>query len=166
MRSVRKWVVLIASGVVGAWIGYWIGHAAGWSTNATWPWSIGGGKGAIAAAFFTSVVFITAASVLVVLLPGRRVRAVLEEGVPARATVVSLEKTGERSATPDGDYEQVRCDLDVRARDGARYRAQATQFLSVDYLRRLGEGSRVKVRYDASRRSSVAIVEPAQEQRR
>ena len=40
------WMVL--GGVVGGYFGYWIGHLAGWSTDADWPFKIGGGQGAIA----------------------------------------------------------------------------------------------------------------------
>jgi len=40
-------VVLVLGGVVGGYAGYWIGHLAGWSSNADWPWNIGGGTGAI-----------------------------------------------------------------------------------------------------------------------
>jgi hypothetical protein len=40
------WMVL--GGVVGGYFGYWIGHLAGWSTDADWPFKIGGGTGAIA----------------------------------------------------------------------------------------------------------------------
>jgi len=40
------WMVL--GGIVGGYFGYWIGHLAGWSTDADWPFQIGGGQGAIA----------------------------------------------------------------------------------------------------------------------
>lgn len=33
---------------MGGYFGYWIGHLAGWSTDAQWPFKIGGGDGAIA----------------------------------------------------------------------------------------------------------------------
>ena len=39
------WMVL--GGVVGGYFGYWIGHLAGWSSDAEWPFKIGGGTGAI-----------------------------------------------------------------------------------------------------------------------
>ena len=45
-RSV--WALLmVLGGIVGGWGGYWIGHLAGWSTDADWPQRIGGGTGAV-----------------------------------------------------------------------------------------------------------------------
>jgi hypothetical protein len=38
---------MVVGGFVGANVGYWIGHLAGWSKNAEWPFQIGGGDGAI-----------------------------------------------------------------------------------------------------------------------
>ena len=109
MRKLLIMAVYIVSGVIGAWIGYWVGHALGWSTNAAWPWSIGTGRGAILLAFGMSVLFIVAAAVLLTFSSGRRVRQALDFGLPARASVLSIEKTGDQSTTPDGTYDQVRC---------------------------------------------------------
>jgi hypothetical protein len=151
--------VYIVSGVVGAWAGYWIGHALGWSTNATWPWSFGGGTGAILLAFGMSVLFVVVAALLLAFLSGRNVRKALENGVPARASVLSIEKTGDKTTTPEGKYNQVRCELEVRPRDGERYRARITQFLTEGYLQGLEPGSMVHVRYDPAQRTHVAIIE-------
>ena len=61
------WMVL--GGIVGGYFGYWIGHLAGWSTDAEWPLKIGGGEGAIAVSIGLAVL-----GVLVVgLLTRRRV---------------------------------------------------------------------------------------------
>ena len=46
----RKWVRVVTAVIVGiicGWGGYWLGHLAGWSTDADWPTTIGGGTGAI-----------------------------------------------------------------------------------------------------------------------
>lgn len=46
----RGWLrvlMMVAVGIVGGWGGYWLGHLAGWSSEADWPVQIGGGMGAI-----------------------------------------------------------------------------------------------------------------------
>ena len=166
MRRPLNIAVVIVSGIVGAWIGYWLGDAAGWSENAEWPWTFGGGRGAILLAFGMSVLFVIVASAFIVLFQGRGVRQALEFGLPARAKVLSIKKTGEKSATDDGEYEQVHCELEVRPRDGKPYRTRITQFLTVGYLRSLRPGAMVPVRYDPARRASVAIIEPAAPRRK
>jgi hypothetical protein len=40
-------LVMVLGGLVGGRGDYWVGHLAGWSTNAVWPARIGGGTGAI-----------------------------------------------------------------------------------------------------------------------
>jgi hypothetical protein len=50
-------LVTVLAGVLAGYFGYWLGHLAGWSTDAEWPFTIGGGAGAIA----TSIVFAVAA---------------------------------------------------------------------------------------------------------
>ena len=47
MSRVIRVLLVVLGGLVGGWGGYWIGHLAGWSVNATWPGHIGGGTGAI-----------------------------------------------------------------------------------------------------------------------
>lgn len=161
MRRPLNIAVVIVGGLIGTWIGYWLGHAAGWSKNAEWPWSVGGGTGAMALAFGMAVLFIAAAAALVISIQGRGVRQALENGVPARATVVSIKPTGDRSTTADGMYRQVHCELEVRPRDEAPYDIRITQFLTEGYLQRLQPGAKVQVRYDPAQRTRVAIIEPA-----
>lgn len=46
----RGWLRVVTAVIVGVicgWGGYWLGHLAGWSTDAEWPATIGGGAGAI-----------------------------------------------------------------------------------------------------------------------
>lgn len=160
MRKALNLVVFMLSAVAGAWVGYWIGDALGWSKNAEFPWRFGGGTGAALLAFAMSVVFVGCAYVVLLYLPGRKVRQALENGVPARARVVSIETTGEQSATKDGTYDRVRCELEVRPRGEAPYRAQVLQFLTPGYVEGLGPDSVVQVRYDPSQRTRVAIIEP------
>ena len=47
MHKAIRIVVMVLGGIIGGWGGYWIGHLAGWSVDADWPWEIGGGTGAV-----------------------------------------------------------------------------------------------------------------------
>lgn len=58
MRRTLRVLFLVACGIVGAWAGYWIGHLAGWSQDADWPWTIGGGSGAILLSIGTAVLLV------------------------------------------------------------------------------------------------------------
>ena len=46
-RGAVRVIMMVVAGIIGGYFGYWIGHAAGWSSDADWPWHIGGGTGAI-----------------------------------------------------------------------------------------------------------------------
>jgi hypothetical protein len=48
MSKTTRVLLMVLGGLVGGYFGYWIGHLAGWSTDADWPSRIGGGQGAIA----------------------------------------------------------------------------------------------------------------------
>ena len=62
MRRVLRILFLVVCGCVGAWVGYWIGHLAGWSQKAEWPGKIGGGSGAILLSIGMSVLFVILAA--------------------------------------------------------------------------------------------------------
>ena len=47
MHKVVRVLLMVLGGLIGGWGGYWIGHLAGWSVDAEWPWQIGGGTGAV-----------------------------------------------------------------------------------------------------------------------
>jgi hypothetical protein len=46
-RKGLRVVTAVIVGIICGWGGYWLGHLAGWSTDADWPTTIGGGTGAI-----------------------------------------------------------------------------------------------------------------------
>jgi hypothetical protein len=161
MRRPLNIVLVVIAGVVGGYLGYRLGVSAGWGTVGDWPWALGRARGSILLAFGLSVVFAVVAAVLIVYLQGRKVRQALDFGLPARATLVSIKRTGDKATTRDGTYDQVHCELDVKTRDGVTYRATITQFLTEAYLRTLEPGKTVHVRYDPAQRKSVAIIEPA-----
>jgi hypothetical protein len=161
MRRALNIVFVVFCGIVGAWAGYWIGHAAGWSENADWPWTIGGGSGAILLSIGVSVLFVLLGAVLVSLTPQRGVRTVLASGMPAVATVLSAEHTGAQSWRPTGTRHQVSCELDVCPSGGTPYRARATQFVTEAVEETLQPGATVAIRYDPARPARVAIEEHA-----
>lgn len=47
MNQPLRVVITALAGLVAGWSGYWLGHWFGWSENADWPTSLGGGGGAI-----------------------------------------------------------------------------------------------------------------------
>jgi hypothetical protein len=46
-RSPVRVLLMVLGGLIAGYAGYWIGHLAGWSTDADWSLRIGGGTGAI-----------------------------------------------------------------------------------------------------------------------
>jgi hypothetical protein len=141
-------------------VGYWIGHAAGWSQNAEWPRKIGGGDWAILLSIGVSVLFVLIAGLVVFLLPQRAVRGVLAGGASAQATVVSVKETGGQAAGLKNTRRQVTCELDVCPAGGSSYRARVTQFVTREVQNALQPGATVAVRYDPAKPSRVAIEGP------
>lgn len=56
MNKTYRVLLMVLGGIMGGYFGYWIGHLAGWSTDAQWPFKIGGGDGAIAMSMGLAVV--------------------------------------------------------------------------------------------------------------
>ena len=84
----RAWMIVVALvviGVAGAWTGYWIGHAAGWTTDAEFPLTIGGGDRAIGLSIGASFLAVMAGAGWFVARPLLRVRRLLATGAPGRA---------------------------------------------------------------------------------
>jgi hypothetical protein len=46
---------MVVGGFIGAYAGYWIGYLFGWSSDAEWPFRVGGGTGAILLSISVSV---------------------------------------------------------------------------------------------------------------
>lgn len=67
MSKSARVVWMVVAGLLGGYLGYWLGYLAGWATDADWPFTIGGGAGAIA----LSTVLAVAGVLLVGLLTGR-----------------------------------------------------------------------------------------------
>lgn len=160
MRKVLIIVIIVICGICGGWLGYWAAHAAGWSTGAHWPGTVGGGTGAILTSIGTAVLFVVLAGAALFYLPQRGVRRVLESGVAAPATVVGVSESRAARWMRAGYRRQVRCDLEVCPADAEPYRARAVQFVGEATRSRLGPGARVAVRVAPDAPGHVAIDEP------
>ena len=55
MRSWVRVLWMVVGGFIGAYAGYWIGYLFGWSSDAEWPFRVGGGTGAILLSIAVSV---------------------------------------------------------------------------------------------------------------
>ena len=72
MGKVGSVLLMVLGGIVGGYAGYWIGHLAGWSTDADWPFKIGGGTGAIVMSIGLAVAGVLFTQMLVWLAARRR----------------------------------------------------------------------------------------------
>jgi hypothetical protein len=135
MRRASYGIVVIC-GIIGGWVGYWIGQPAvsvrywtspptvstsdfaWWSKNVDLPAALQHRLAGLAGEqlfplwrFLLSIgiaaLFVCVAALVVTLLPAWRAQKVLECGTPAEATVVRVEKTGEqRQARGRGGVER------------------------------------------------------------
>jgi hypothetical protein len=160
MIKVLNITTVVLCGIVGGWLGYWAGHALGWSENANWPETIGGGTGAILMSMGMAVLFVALAALVVFFVPQRGVRRVLKSGVTGQARVLRAVETGAVSWAREGGTHQVRCDLEVCPSDAPSYRVRTTQFVSEVVESILQPGAEVTIRYDPEHPSRVAIEEP------
>ena len=48
MSKTHRVLWMVLGGLVGGYLGCWIGHLAGWRTDVEWPFEIGGGHDAVA----------------------------------------------------------------------------------------------------------------------
>jgi hypothetical protein len=186
-------VVVAICGIIGGWLGYWIGQPtisvrywssqpsistasagfAWWSKNVHWPARLQSRLDYLAdeqlfplwrflLSIGMAVLFVCVAVLVVMWLRDWRIRGVLQNGTPAEATVVRVEKTDEqRQVGGRGGIErQLVVELDVRGERGTPYRARTTQFFTKSVQLALQPGAGVVVRYDPAKPARVAIVEP------
>jgi Protein of unknown function (DUF3592) len=185
------YIIVVICGIIGGWVGYWIGQPtasvrywigqpivstsdfAWWSKNVDLPAGLQHRLAGLAGEqlfplwrFLLSMgmaaLFVCVAALVVTLLPAWRAQKVLENGTPAEATVVRVEKTGERRQARgrEGVERQLACELEVCPEGGSVYRARTTQFFTESAQLALQPGAGVVVRYDPARPKRVAIVEP------
>ena len=160
MRARTTVVVLIAVGILGAWVGYWLGHLAGWSRDAEWPFLIGSGDGAILLSIGVSFLSVMAALALLVGWPLLRERRLLREGLPGRATVLKVWRTGVSTGGLGGRRNLLGFDVEVHPDGHAAYVAHTTHLVSPTEETAFRPGVEVIVRYDPSRPTRVAIESP------
>jgi hypothetical protein len=157
----KAWVIVvlaIAAGVVGAWLGYWAGHALGWTTNAVWPLQIGGGDRAILLSILASFASVMAVVGLLVARPLQRERRLLATGRQAHATVRKAWRTGLTTRDAAGKTrKQVGFELEMHPDGGAAYTVHTTDLLDAATLDAFAPGVEVNVRYDPAHPTRVAV---------
>jgi hypothetical protein len=94
MRKGFRVLLMVVGGIVGGWAGYWIGHAFGWSTNADFPWTVGGGTGAILMSMALAVVGVLTVGLWLMIPPIRTERRLRETGVQAPGTILESSTWG------------------------------------------------------------------------
>ena len=157
----KAWVIVvlaIAAGVVGAWVGYWFGHALGWTTNAVWPLQVGGGDRAILLSILASFASVMAVVGLLVGRPLQRERRLLATGRQAHATVLKAWRTGFTARDAEGKTrKQLGFELEMHPEGGAAYTVHTTDLLDAATLDAFRPGVEVNVRYDPAHPTRVAV---------
>ena len=85
-------------------------------------------------------------------------RRLLEEGLPAAATILAADPTG----STYNSQPEVRFRLRIEPQPGTAYEAETEMVINPIYAPRFQPGQRVQVRYDRRDRSRVTIEGPAE----
>lgn len=149
-------LVMVLGGFVGAYLGYWIGHLAGWSENAKWPFEIGGGDGAIGLSIGVSVLGVFLTGLALALPSVMSARRILTTGRPAEATVLEVWDLGLRTFGTGFGRRQFGYELRMHSERGER-RVRGIQWLTPEELTAMAPGAEVMVRCDRERPDRVAI---------
>jgi hypothetical protein len=154
-------IALVIIGIVGALVGYWVGHALGWTTDAEFPLRIGGGERAIGLSILVSFGSVMAGIGLLVARPLARIRKLAATGAAGHATIRRARRTGLFMNRGGGaPRHQVDFEVEMHLDDGREYVAHATGLLTEADESALGPGAEADVRYDRSHPSSVVVVGP------
>jgi hypothetical protein len=159
----RPWAIVVALvviGIVGAWAGYWLGHAFGWTAGAAFPFTIGAGARTIGLSIALSFLGVMAGLWWFVARPFIRMRRVLVSGMPGHATVRRLWRTGVQATSAGVVRRQLGFELDVHPPVGPNYTATALGMLTAAEEAVLTPGAEVTIRYDPVDPSAVAVVGP------
>ena len=148
---------LAVTGIVAAWGGYWLGHALGWSSNADWPWSIGGGGAAIALSAFTAALALLMAVGVMMIQPILRSRRLARTGQPANGLVLEIHDTGLVIHRHGTVVHQSEMELEVHPAGSDPYLAHTLDYLNDRELGHLLPGSAVALRFDPQHPKRVAI---------
>ena len=160
MRASVRVLILVAIGIVGAWAGYWIGHALGWTTNAEFPARIGGGERAILLSIGLSFLSVMGGLWWLVARPLMGIRRLLATGKPGHATVRRVWRTGITMSRPDRKERELGFDLEVHPDAGEDYPATALGIIGEIDEPTITPGSEVAVRFDPERPTRVVVVGP------
>lgn len=193
MKRASNAIILLVCGVIGGWVGYWIGQptvsTARLQASPDFIWwqehSVRAAEGfrshlgyladeqlfslwRFLLTIGMSTIFVCVAALVITRLPTWRAQKVLRIGVPVEATVVRVEETGEqRQARGSAGVErQLAVELHMRGEDGSAYRAQTTQFFDGSAQLALQPGVGLAVLYDPVNPDRVAIPEPVEATRR
>jgi hypothetical protein len=149
---------MVAAGMAGAYGGYWIGHALGWSREAEWPLRIGGGGGAVVLSVLASLACVAIAGAWATWRAQHEHRRVIADGVSADAVIRRVWRTGivvKRSG--GGSMAQLGFELEVLPADAPPYRVRTAKLVAQEDLATMHPGIHVDVRYDANHPTRVAI---------
>lgn len=160
MRKTFRVLLMVLGGIVGGWAGYWIGHVAGWSTDADFPWTIGGGTGAILMSMGLAVLGVLLTGLWVALPPFLKARRVLEIGVQAPATILDAWSLGLGTKGLRNGRQAFEFLVEVHPAHGVPRQARVIQWIPVEMADTVHKGRDVMVRYDPARPSRVAIEIP------
>jgi hypothetical protein len=161
MKAFAIIIVLVIIGVVGALVGYWVGHALGWTTDAEFPLGIGGGARAIGLSILVSFASVMAGIGLLIARPLGRIRRLAATGAAGHATIRRVRRTG-LVMTRRGDLPRHEVDFEVEMHpDGGRdYIAHGTGLLTEAEESVLTPGVEAEVRYDETAPNSVVVIGP------
>jgi len=161
MRAWKIVLLLIGIGIVGAWVGYWVGDAAGWSTGAEFPWRIGGGDLAIGLSILFSFGSVMLGVWWFIARPLRHIRRLAATGSAAHATIRRAWRTGLYMAPASGTPQrEIGFEVEVHPDGGQDYATTALGLLTEAQEAELKPGAEADVRYEPSHPSFVVVVGP------
>lgn len=155
-KKFTRALVMVLGGLAGAYVGYWLGHLAGWSENAEWPFKIGGGDGAIGLSIGVSVLGVFLSGLALALPPLMSTRRILATGYPAEATVLEIWDLGLRTFGTGFGRGQFGFALTLHTDRGER-RVKGIQWLTPEELKAITPGAEVRVRWDRADRVALDL---------
>lgn len=157
MRKTFRVLIMVSGGILGGYYGYWIGHLAGWSRNADWPFKIGGGDGAILMSMGMAVVGVLVAGLWLGLPPYLNARRLGQTGLPSTATILKVHDLGFRAGGLTRTRRQLEFVVELASASGATRQSRVVQWMSEHDVATLQPGREVTVRYDPARPDRVVI---------
>jgi Protein of unknown function (DUF3592) len=155
-KKFTRVLIMVLGGFVGAYFGYWIGHLAGWSENADWPFKIGGGDGAIGMSIGMSVLGVGLVGLMLAVPSLLLARRLLASGERGSARVLRTWDLGLRVG-PGFGRGQFGFEVEFATDTGSTRHASGIQWFTPEELRVMVPGAEVAVRYDPDRPDDVII---------